>query len=117
MGKLKIKSGDTPTIKILARDANKAAIDISGYTSIQFKIAVSLKTANANALYYTTVLAASFSNPTSGYHNLVISEDTTKAWAPGEYMYQARIIDGSNVVTSVDVGQCTIEENLIDDET
>lgn len=117
MGKLTLKSGDTETIKLLVTDTTDAAEDITGYTSLQFKIAQSLGTTNAGAVYHTTVLAANFSHGSLGYHNLEIAEDTTKDWTPGEYIFQARVIDGSNVVTSNDTGPVTIEENLMDDET
>lgn len=116
METIKIKSGDTPTIKLTARDSNKVAVDITGYTSAILKIAKNLNKANGSALYFVTVLAANFSDGGNGIHSFVITEDTTKGWSPGEYLYQVRLIDGSNTVISTDNGQLVVEQNLIDDE-
>jgi len=116
MKELKIKSGGTPTIQLLARDSNKIAVDITGYTSATLKIAKALNVTNDDALYYISVLAANFSDGANGIHDFVISEDTTKAFAPGNYMYQTRLIDSGNVITNTDVGNLVVEKNLIDHE-
>lgn len=116
MNTIKVKSGDTPTIRLQAKDSNNAAVDISGYTSASLKIAKNLNVSNGDSLYYTSVLSASFSDGVNGIHDFVIPEDTTKDFKTGEYLYQVRLIDSTNVITSTDNGQLIIEQNLIDDE-
>jgi hypothetical protein len=116
MKTIRLKSGDTPTIKLTAKDANKNVVDITGYGSASLKIAKTLGITNNNALYYVSVLAASFSDGVNGVHSFVIPEDTTKDWEIGDYLYQVRLIDSANTVTSTDTGVLIVEENLIDDE-
>ena len=88
MKREKIKAGDTPTFTLTARDDNKIAIDISGYTSASIKIAKSLNISNVDALYYESVLAANFSDGVNGIHDFIIPEDTSKNFMQGEYMLQ-----------------------------
>jgi len=116
MEAITIKAGDTPTISLAATDSNGAAIDITGYASASLKIAKSFNVANGSALYYVSVLAINFSDGLNGKHDFVPSEDITKTWPPGNYMYQTRLIDASNTVTSTDVGPFIVEQNLIDHE-
>lgn len=116
MKTIEIKSGDTPTIRLNARDSSKVAIDISGYTSASLKIAKSLNITNADALYYVSVLAASFSDGANGIHDFVIPEDTAKLFPSSEYMIQVRLIDSANTVTSNDIEQVIIKQNLLDNE-
>ena len=109
--------GDTITIKLTVLDEDKVAIDISsGYTSASLKIAKTLNIADDDALYYESVLAANFSDGANGIHSFVISEDVTKLWKAREYMYQLRLIDSSNVVSSSEIAQITIKQNLLDIE-
>jgi len=110
-----IKQGDTPTFRLNAT-ANKVAIDIAGYTSASLKIAKSLNISNSEAMHYEIVLASSFSDGVNGIHDFVLSEDTTKVFPIGEYKYQLRLIDSVNSVTSSDVGDLNILQNLIDNE-
>ncbi len=116
MKDIKIKSGTTETIQLLARNAAKVAVNITGYTSATLKIAKALNVANGDALHYVLVLSANFSDGANGIHDFVLSEDTTKAFAPGNYMYQTRLIDSTGVVSDTDVGNLIVEQNLIDDE-
>lgn len=112
-----IKQGDTPTIRLAARDEDKVAIDITGYTSASLKIAKALNIANDNALYYVNVLAANFSDGANGIHDFVIPEGTTKEWKPEEYLLQVRLIDSSNIVTSEDIKHQAVKQNLLDNES
>ncbi len=114
---IKIKSGDTPTIRLKVTNSSDVAVDITGYTSASIKIAKNMGISNTDALYYSSVLAAAFSDGANGIHDFVIPEDTTKAMTDGPYLCQTRSIDGSNVVTSTDIYNLEIEGNLIDDET
>jgi len=114
MNLIKLKSGDTPTIRLALTDTAGAAVAITGYT-IKFKISTNLDDTDAEALYMLT--QTTFSDAANGIHDEVIPEDTTKDWEPGLYLYQARWIDAAGVVTSTDYGKCQVEENLIDDET
>lgn len=113
---LEIKQGDTPTIRLAAKDANKAAINISNYVSASIKIAKALNIINANASYYELVLAANFSDPVNGIHDFVIPEDTTKGLEVGDYFYQIRLLDTGDVVSSSDVGDLKVVQNLIDNQ-
>lgn len=110
-----LRSGDKETLKFKLVDDTGSAIDISSYSKIIFKIADSLNVADGSALYYVEISPA-FSDPTNGIHNHDIIEDITKAWAPGEYLCQARWLDAGGETKSTDVKVCTILQNLIDDE-
>lgn len=116
MKTIEIKSGDTPTIRLTARNSSKVAVNIASYTSASIKIAKNLDISNTDALYYELVLAANFSDGVNGIHDFVISEDDAKDFPSGDYMLQVRLIDGSGVVTSNDIEQVNIKKNLIDDE-
>lgn len=113
---IEVNSGDTVTIKLTARTAAKVAVDISGYTSASLKIAKALNISNTDALYYVSVLSASFTDGANGIHSFIISEDIAKLWPDGEYLLQTRLIDSTGVVTSGVIEQVVIKTNLIDDE-
>jgi len=84
-----IRQGDTPTFRLRAK-ASGVAIDITGYASASLKIAKSLNIPNTDALYYESVLAASFSNGPNGINDFVITEDTTKVFDIDSFKYQFR---------------------------
>jgi hypothetical protein len=112
-GTLKLKSGDTENLFFTFKDSDGEVIDISGAT-LRFSIKEKLSDANADAVYYTTW--TTHTDPVNGESKLAISETITATWTPGEYMYQLRVIDTANDVSSTDVGPCIIQENLLDDE-
>jgi len=113
MATLKLKSGDDESLRFTIKDADNAAINISGGT-ISFKIATTLGVTNANAEYFDQY--TSFTDATNGIHVEKIPDVTTKDWAPAEYLWQARFVDSGGDVLSEDVGYCKIAQNLIDDE-
>lgn len=113
---IEVNSGDTVTIKLTARTKLKVAIDISSYTSASLKIAKALNISNNDALYYTSVLSANFTDGVNGIHSFIINEDVAKEWTEGEYLLQTRLIDASGAVTSGEIEQVRIKTNLIDDE-
>ena len=112
-GTVIFKSGDTETITITFENADGTAVNITG-KSVKFMIKQSLSDDDADAIYSTTI--TSHSDPTAGETSKEIAASVTSLWEPGEYKWQARLLDGS-IVQSTDVGPCIIEENLMDDET
>ena len=116
MGLLEIKKGDTLSLRFALVDEDSAAIDISSYTSIKFKLAKNLSDADDSCIEYFEVLAVDFTDPTNGIHDENIDDEDTAAYTAGDCLYQARWIDGNGVVTSFDVGPASIKENLIDNE-
>jgi len=112
-GTLTLKSGDTWSLTFTFDDSSGVDVDITGYTA-KFYIKNKLGDTNAQAIYGTSW--TTHSAPTTGVTTLTVSEDTTKAIAPGNYVWQVRLVL-AGVVSSSDSGVCIIEENLIDDET
>ena len=113
MGILKLKAGDDLNIKFTITNSDDAAVNLTGGT-IAFKIAARLGIANNNAQYFAEY--TSFTDPTNGIHIETIPDSVTKDWTDGDYVYQVRFIDSSNIVRSEDVDIAEIEQNLIDDE-
>ena len=113
-----LRSGDSKTIRLTAVNSADTAVDITGYT-LKIKIASDLGVAEDETdiellPYYKSI--TSISDPTNGIHDEVITKSTTNAWVPGDYLIQARWIDGSGEPGSTAVIPCTIVENLIADE-
>ena len=112
-GTITIRSGDTETLTLTFVDSAGDAVNLTGDT-VDFKIAKSLSKSDGTAIYSTSV--TSHTNAAGGITTVTISEDLTKAFPVGVFLWQTRIIDSGGAVSSSDVGVCRIEENLIDDE-
>lgn len=112
MATLKLKSGDDLQVRFTITDPDSVAIDLTGGT-IKFKIAKNVNTTDTLAVYVGTY--TSFTAPTTGIQTETIADSETATWTAGNYQYQVRFIDSSNVVRSEDVATCIIEPNLLDD--
>jgi len=112
-GTLELKSGDDYTLQFTFVDSDGAAVDITGKT-VKFAIKNKLSDSDASAIYSTSW--TSHSDAANGITTKDIADSVTAAWTPGQYKWQARVINTDNSVNSTDIGECIIEENLIDDE-
>lgn len=118
-GTIKIIAGTTFNDKIVIKDEDGEVVDITNGRA-KFKIASKRGIADDKAQYFadsnTSGSDLTISNPTAGELSIIVDENTTKDFTPGDYKWQLRYIDESDNVNDTDEGIVIIEDSLIDDE-
>ena len=108
MATLKINIGEDAGLRFTITDSG-TAVDLTG-GSLKVKIALNVKTSDANALFMDTF--TTFTDAVNGIHNEIIPKQTTSTWSPGNYIYQAQFTDSTGIVKHKEIAPLIIADTL-----